>query len=67
MGDKKKRGFALLDPDKLKAVSKKGGQSSVGKTGFALMDKEKQREASRRGARKRWDKQRATEEGQAHD
>ncbi len=47
---KPRRGFASMDPNKLRAVSSKGGSAphTVAR-GFAIMDEEARREASLKG------------------
>ena len=46
-----RRGFASMDPARLRSVSSKGGKAQVqGPRGFARMDAERLREVARRGS-----------------
>ena len=47
--EKKKRGFALMNPDRRREICKSGGQSAHAKGTAHQFDKEEAREAGRKG------------------
>ncbi|QHI98580.1 hypothetical protein GT347_11585 [Xylophilus rhododendri] len=55
---KQRRGFASMDPDRLRDISSRGGSAPhrSGKRGFALMDEERRREVSQKGLEARRDR-----------
>ena len=56
--EKKKRGFAAMSPEKLRAISAKGGQKKTAK-GFSSKSKETLSEYGRQGSKLRWERARA--------